>query len=57
MPFPETQNVGKIMSHIKSHHRSWPKDKKIAASLSHARKMGADIKKNPYQQAVDREKV
>jgi hypothetical protein len=56
MPLPKTSDVGKIMDVIKEHHKSWPLAKKRAVALDQARRHGANIPQNPYQEAVNRSK-
>ena len=45
MPFPKSQNVGKLVSFIKREHPEWPHDKVIAAALNQARRSGKKIPK------------
>ena len=44
MPLPNTTNVGTIIDFLKKENPGMPKDQRTAIALSHARKMGADIK-------------
>jgi len=43
VPIPKSTDKAKVMRHIRAHHPSWPKDKKIAVMLSTVREAGGDV--------------
>ena len=45
MPFPKTQDVGKVMHALKKRHPDMKRSQQVAIALSQARKAGAAIPK------------
>lgn len=52
-PLPHSQKIGTIMEELKTGKKR-PFKQRVAISLSHARKMGANIPKNPLQNEIQR---